>query len=92
MDEMVGPCSMHDNDEKCIRRTSERNRPLGKFRLVWEDNIKMDLLNMLYGCGLSSSVSRQGPVAGYCEYSFGLYKESGRIFRNNRVFFVKKTQ
>jgi hypothetical protein len=41
----------------------EGKRPLGRPRRRWEDGIRMDL----GGCGLDSTVSGQGPVAGCFE-------------------------
>jgi hypothetical protein len=42
--------------------------PLGRPRRRWEDGIRMDLKEIgLEGCGLDSTGSGQGPVAGYCE-------------------------
>jgi hypothetical protein len=47
----------------------EGNRPLGRPRRRWEDGIRMDLREIgLGGCGLDSTGSGQGPVAGCCEY------------------------
>jgi hypothetical protein len=40
----------------------EGKTPLGRPRCRWEDGIRMD-----GGCGLDSSGSGQGPVAGCCE-------------------------
>jgi hypothetical protein len=46
----------------------EGKRPLGRQRLRWEDGIRMDLGETgLGGCGLVSTGSGQGPVAGCCE-------------------------
>jgi hypothetical protein len=46
----------------------EGKRPLGRPRRRWEDGIRMDLREIgLGGCGLDSTVSGQGPVAGCCE-------------------------
>jgi hypothetical protein len=43
-------------------------RPLGRPRRRWEDGIRMDLTEIgLGGCGLDSTGSVQGPVAGCCE-------------------------
>jgi hypothetical protein len=47
----------------------ERKRPLKRPRHRWEDNIKMDLREIGLGCGLDSSGSGEGPVAGSCEHS-----------------------
>jgi hypothetical protein len=46
----------------------EGKGPLGRPRLRWEDGIRMDLWEIgLGGCGLDSTGSGQGPVAGCCE-------------------------
>jgi hypothetical protein len=46
----------------------EGKRPLGRTRRRWEDGIRMDLREIdLGGCGLDSTISGQGPVAGCCE-------------------------
>jgi hypothetical protein len=46
----------------------ERRRPLGRPRRRWEDGVRMVLREIgLGGCGLDSTVSGQGPVAGCCE-------------------------
>jgi hypothetical protein len=46
----------------------EGKRPLGRPRRRWEDGIRMDLREIGLGvCGLVSTVSGQGPVAGCCE-------------------------
>jgi hypothetical protein len=46
----------------------EGKRPLGRPRRMWEDVIRMDLREIgLGGCGLDSTVSGQGPLAGCCE-------------------------
>jgi hypothetical protein len=46
----------------------EGKRPLGRPRRRWEDGIRMDLREIgLWGCGLYSTGSGQGPVAGCCE-------------------------
>jgi hypothetical protein len=42
--------------------------PLRRQRRRWEDGIRMDLRESgCGGCGLDSTVSGQGPVAGCCE-------------------------
>jgi hypothetical protein len=46
-DEMDGACSMHEemrNVHKILVGKPEGKRPLGKPMHMWEDNIKMDLL------------------------------------------------
>jgi hypothetical protein len=46
----------------------EGKRPLGRPRHRWEDGIRMDLRESgLEGCGLDSTSSGQGPVAGCCD-------------------------
>jgi hypothetical protein len=46
----------------------EGKRPLGRPRRRSEDGIRMDLREIgLRGCGLYSTGSGQGPVAGCCE-------------------------
>jgi hypothetical protein len=45
----------------------EGKRPLGRPRHRWENGIRMDLGDWLRGCGLDSTGSGQGPVAGCCE-------------------------
>jgi hypothetical protein len=43
----------------------EGKRPLGRPRHMWEDGMRMDLRETgLGGCGLDSTGSVQGPVAG----------------------------
>jgi hypothetical protein len=47
----------------------EGKRPLGRPMRRWEYGIRMDLREIgLGGCGLDSTGSVQGPVAGCCEY------------------------
>jgi hypothetical protein len=45
----------------------EVNKPLENLRSRREDNIKTDLRDRFRGCGLDSSVSVQGSVAGSCK-------------------------
>jgi hypothetical protein len=46
----------------------EGKRPLERPRRRWENGIRMDLNEIgLEGCGLDSTDSGQGPVAGFCE-------------------------
>jgi hypothetical protein len=46
----------------------EGKRPLGRTRRRWEYDIRIDLSEIgLGGCGLDSTGSGQGPVAGCCE-------------------------
>jgi hypothetical protein len=44
----------------------EGKRPLGRPRHRWENEVRMDLREWLGGCGLDSTGSGQGPVAGCC--------------------------
>jgi hypothetical protein len=53
---------------KVLLGKPEGKRPLGRPRRRWEDEIRMDHREIgLGGCGLDSTVSGQGPVAGCCE-------------------------
>jgi hypothetical protein len=55
---------------KVLVGKSEGKRPLGSPRRRWEDGIRMDIREIgLRGCGLDSTGSGQGPVAGCCECS-----------------------
>jgi hypothetical protein len=46
----------------------EGKRPRGRPRRRWEDGIRMELNGDWLGvCGLDSTSSGQGPVAGCCE-------------------------
>jgi hypothetical protein len=47
-------CSMHGRVEECIhdfKEKSEGRKPLGRGGRRWEENIKMDLLEMGWGVG-----------------------------------------
>jgi hypothetical protein len=56
------------NVYKVLVGKPEGKRPLGRPRSRWEDVIRMDLRESgLGGCGLDSTVSGQGLVAGCCE-------------------------
>jgi hypothetical protein len=59
--------------EKCTKvlvGKPEGKRPLGRPMCRWEDGIRMDLREIgLGGCGLDSTGSGQGLVAGCCECS-----------------------
>ena len=47
--EVGGPCSKYLGEERCIQDfggETEGKRPLGRPRLRWEDNTKMDLLGV----------------------------------------------
>jgi hypothetical protein len=52
----------------------ERKTPLGRLRRRWKDNIKVDLMDVEYECGLDSSGC--GPVADPCEHGI---ESSGSI-------------
>jgi hypothetical protein len=53
---------------KVLAGKPEGKRPLGRPRRRWEDGIRMDLRETDFGgCGLDSTGSGQGPVAGCCE-------------------------
>jgi hypothetical protein len=53
---------------KVLVGNPEGKRPVGRPMLRWEDGIRMDLREIgLGGCGLESTGSGQGPVAGCCE-------------------------
>jgi hypothetical protein len=45
----------------------EGKRPFGRPKHRWEDGIRIDLRVIGWGCGLDSTGSGQGPVAGCCE-------------------------
>ena len=40
---MGGACSTYGREERVLLGKPEEKRPLGRPRLRWEDNIKMDL-------------------------------------------------
>jgi hypothetical protein len=46
----------------------EGKKPLGRTRRRWEDGIRMDLRKFGWGCRMDPVGSRQGPVAGSCNY------------------------
>jgi hypothetical protein len=53
---------------KVLVKNPEGKRPLGIPRSRWENGVRMDLRETgLGGCGLDSTGSGQGPVAGCCE-------------------------
>jgi hypothetical protein len=58
------------NVYKILDGRPEGKRPIGIPRRRWEDNLQMDCKEI--PCGLDSSGSGYGPVAGSCE----LYNES----------------
>jgi hypothetical protein len=66
-----GSCSTHGRGEKSVQGfgvKAEGKRPLGRPRRRWEGGIRMDLRDTGLGeCGLDSTGSGQGPVAGCCE-------------------------
>jgi hypothetical protein len=51
-----------------LKQTDEK-RPLGTPRPRWDDNIKADLNEYEWGCGVDSSGSGQSPMAGSCEHN-----------------------
>jgi hypothetical protein len=54
-----------ERGEKCTRFWWESPRLLGRPMRRWEDGIRIDLREIgLWGCGLDSTGSGQGPVAG----------------------------
>jgi hypothetical protein len=60
------------NAYKILVGKPEMKRPVGRPRRRWEDNIKIAVRGNVAGrCGLDSSGSGQGPVAGSCEHSNG---------------------
>jgi hypothetical protein len=70
---MGGTCSTYRRDEMrtvfWLESLKERDHSEG-LRIDWEDNIRMDLREIRWGrCGLDSSGSGYGPVAGSCEHS-----------------------
>jgi hypothetical protein len=69
---MGGACSAHGRDKECLKilvGKPEEKRLLRRSRHRWEDNIKVVLRETVEECGLESSGSGQGPVAGSCEHS-----------------------
>jgi hypothetical protein len=46
---------------------AEGKRPFERPKRRWEDVIRMDLREIGWGCGVDSTGSGQGPVAGCCE-------------------------
>jgi hypothetical protein len=64
-------CGTHMRGEKHVEvlvGKSEGKRPLGRPRCTWKDGIKLDLRDIgLWGGGVDSTGSGQGPVAGCCE-------------------------
>jgi hypothetical protein len=66
-----GACSTHGRGEKSVQvlvGKPEGKRPLGRPRHRWEDGVRMDFREIGFGgCGLDSTGSGQGPLAGCCE-------------------------
>jgi hypothetical protein len=54
------------NAYKILVRKPEGNRPVGRSRCIWKDNIKTDVREI--GRGLHSSSSGLGLVMGSCEH------------------------
>jgi hypothetical protein len=55
---------------RVLVRRAEGKRPLVRPRRRWEDNIKMDLMEIgIDGGELDSAGSGYGPVVGFCEHS-----------------------
>jgi hypothetical protein len=53
------------NGHSILVEKAEWKRPIGRPRRRWEDNIRMDVNgNRVVVCGLDSSCSGQGPLAG----------------------------
>jgi hypothetical protein len=47
--EMGGACSTYGREERVLLGKPEEKRPLGRPRLRWEDNIKMDIQKVGWG-------------------------------------------
>jgi hypothetical protein len=67
-----GACGMHGREKKRVQvfvGKPEGRNPLGRSRSRWEDGIKMDLREIGWGegCGVDSSGSCEGLLAGCCE-------------------------
>jgi hypothetical protein len=65
-------CGTHGRDEKCVKSfggEAWRKIPFGRPRHRWEDGIRMDLVDIVWGwgCGVDSFGSGLGPVADSCE-------------------------
>jgi hypothetical protein len=78
-DEVDGACSTHGGDDKCINVLDgkpEGKRPLGRPKRSWEDNIRTDLREIVWGrCGLEPSGSGEGPVAAHGNEPSGSIKD-----------------
>ena len=51
---MGGPCGVHGGGERCAQGSGgkpEGKRQMGRPRLRWEDNIKLDIQEVGGGCG-----------------------------------------
>jgi hypothetical protein len=66
-----GACGTHGIGQKSVQGfggKAQRKRALVRPRRRWENGVRMDLGEIgLGGCGLDSTGSGQGPVAGCCE-------------------------
>jgi hypothetical protein len=70
--EMGRVCSTWGEMRNAYRVLVRKPEGRSRFRRPghkWKDNIKMDLRKLGLDCGLDSSGSGQGPVAGSCEHS-----------------------
>jgi hypothetical protein len=54
------------NAYKTLVGKPEGKTPFGRPRCRWQDNISTDL--RVRSCGLNTSGSGEGPVAGFCEH------------------------
>jgi hypothetical protein len=50
--EMGRTCGTYGGEDRVLVGKSERRRPLGRTRRRWEDDIKMDLREVGWGCRL----------------------------------------
>ena len=48
---MGGSCGTYGGRERCAQGFGGETRPLGRPRRRWEDNIKVDLPEVVKGCG-----------------------------------------
>jgi len=61
------------NAYKMLLGKPHEERPVGRSRCRWEDNIRMDLREVGWGrCGLDSSGSGQGPVGAVVNMAMNL--------------------
>ena len=67
--EMSGECITYGGEvyTRFFVGQPEERRPLGRPRLRWEDNIKLDLQEVGWGHGLDLPGSGQGQVADTCK-------------------------